>query len=413
MLEFIADSIREIPVAQISPMEGPGFKPTPEAADALVSSTSWSEHSKKVLGTLFEDAGVKIGWVEQNGPFPKLTSEANAVVETKIDDRKVHVQEVYDSANEQLPGLKTELVDGLSGYGAALGFDGKAIAETFTKRIEAIDEVKVEDTLTQGKSYEKGGAAFFDNYDDTLRINVDSIERTSRIIGTTPAAQRRRDILHELMHAASFRAKAADLDYATRTGLSAMASYGESDVVKAWTGSLLLDEGAEEHIRWRHLDGTNPSYEKSVMFWEAAIALDPTIEVDRFNAKFFNKDRGVLIGKIENIFGPGAVEAIEDDMPSASRLRDYPDWKDSLVAMIDVYDADPSKRKTNTQLARQQARQVLDKVQLEIYGPRGMGYSDDELRYAKQSGGFLPNGEDINLAHPLNSAMADATSADS
>jgi hypothetical protein len=381
MPEYITDNIVETNAPQ-APYEGTGFKPTEELVAGLMFDSTYLKSAKESAGHLLGIAGIRTELLSD----PNSEGLVRETLSKQIDANKILIESSYNLANKMLNPLKQKLVNALSDYGSHLGFDQIMLQRIFEKRLQTISEVKVDDTVTQGRSFNRvDGVAHFDAGSGEVRFRPDVIVDQAISQDIEPKKQLERDLLHELMHTASFMAKAEEVDYVTRKGIAAMPSLeGYSGGVHAWTGTQLLEEGAQEDIRWRHLDGTPPSYEKSVMFWESAIALDPSLERDRFGVKFLNEGRGSLIGKIENIFGPGAVEIIEADLGDYARFRDYPDWKDKIVAMVEGGSVEESTA------MRLKAREVLDSVQSEILKARGSDYSDEEYRIAKRDGIALP-----------------------
>jgi len=403
MHTFNADPTQEVTHILPKPIVGPGFQPNAEIINSLFYNQKTYDFVKESVDRMLAKSGVEV--VEQlPETYLAAPSDANKMaLSEQIDLAKSSVKEIYDKANEMLPELKVELVDKLSIYADTLGISKEKVSETLAKRIESLNEVRIDDLLTQNRVYKFTEAtAVFMSGEDIMLVDPNKIRSGAEREGWTPEIELKRDILHELMHAASYRSKLEGIDYVVGVGLSVTPAIGDESKFRSQTGSILLEEGAQEDIRWRHVDKSTPSYERPLMFWEAAIAIDPSLEKDRFNAKFFNVDRGVMIAKIENIFGPYAVEIIESEMSDYNRLRDYPDWKDKLVGMIDVYDANPETRTAKTEAARKKAREVLDATQLEIYTPRGLGFSDSDLRYAKEHDGFLHDGQDITKIKPLN-----------
>jgi len=389
MPELVVDPI--VPTVQLpqAPVTGPELVQPDIVSDTLINGSLRSSDvlSKSSIDQLLENSGVAIDWVNSNdGEEPNVSDEARTIVFNKVSDANRRSKEVYDYSNEQLGRCKEEVVVGLVKYAKSLNLPIEELESLFRTRVAPIVEVKVDNRFAQNRSYDhlKGAAQLSSNGE--LRVNVDGTSRTAEVLKIQPEKALIKNILHELMHAASFRANSADVDYEVRSGLSALPTAGEDTLLRSVVGSELLDEGAQEHIRWRELDGTSPSYEQSVMFWEAAIALDATLEVDRFTAKFFNQGRGKLIGKLESIFGPNVVEDLEGSLPDFRRLRDYPNWKDMLVNKIEVHDENPAIKKQKTEAARAEARAVLDKTQLEIYTSRGLGFSDEQLRETKKTG---------------------------
>jgi len=193
-----------------------------------------------------------------------------------------------------------------------------------------------------------------------------------------------RAIVHELEHGESVGSTTPDGSWLVQSGLGVFPKRENGG--RDWHGSLLLEEGAQEQIRWRHLDKINPVYEKGVMFWEAVIALNPVIEKLRFEAKFLGKNRGVLIGSIESILGPLAVEELESFWSSQTGILSYPDFKDKFISMINIYDPDPQIAREKTSNAKGLARDKLDQTQSEILAPRGWDFTDAEMRLAKANG---------------------------
>lgn len=383
MTEFIDNPITPRTDAPTSPTEGVAFSPTHDLAQRYYY-VEQNGDAKEEVAFLLQKAGVERDFLND---YDKSV-EAIAALEPHIDAMKLPVEAMYHQANELLPAVKAHIINGLSEYGASLGFDRLMLADLFTRRTANVTEVKIEDSFTQGKIYGEltNASAHYELENGNLRISYSGIIKNAENSKITVAERLEKDLGHELMHVSSFAAQDGTLNLISRSGIGALNSVGTSDEQRMWVGRQLLEEGAQEDIRWRHLGGMRPDYDKSVMFWEAAVALDPSLEKDRFAAKFLNQDRGAMIGKIENIFGPHAVEVIESDFKGYERIRDYPDWKDKIVGMVEIYDADPEQREVKTAAARIKARAVLDKVQLEILGPRGLGNSDEEWRAAKQTG---------------------------
>jgi hypothetical protein len=173
-------------------------------------------------------------------------------------------------------------------------------------------------------------------------------------------------MLHELEHAASALALTPNGNWIVKSGLSA---FPKQDGMLYASGDLLLEEGAQEDIRWKHLDGEPPLYEQGVMLWEALIGLDPQIEKLRYEAKFLGRNRGELVGHIETLLGPLALDDLEAyrKTAGAQRLVNYPEFKDTIVGMVRVHDDDPAQAQTRTAEAKTLARRILDKV-IDIFG---------------------------------------------
>ena len=125
------------------------------------------------------------------------------------------------------------------------------------------------------------------------------------------------------------------------------------------------------------------------MLWEMLIGLDPELGNLRYEEKFLNRNRGKLIGHIENLLGPTAVENLEAycKTDGNQRLVNYPALKDEIVSMIRVYDEDASKVEDKTEKAQKRARKILDETQLAIYNHCGWDFSDEELVAVRQIAG--------------------------
>ncbi len=401
MPEIIVDPIVETQQVPLSPIIGAELSPVQDSVNNLQFSSTWNESSRNTISHLIGKSGIEIEWLkdQDTGEHTMVDKpiEVEQLLAAEVSEAQQITTEVYEYSNENLNNFKLEIVHGITEYAKTLGIDISGLEDLITHRIENIAEIKVDNPLAQGRSFSHLDGSAQLSSDGELRVNVDSNIRNAETLGITLEEVLRRNILHELLHGASFHAKSEDIDYEVRSGLGAMPTFGEGSPLRAWVGSKLLEEGAQEDIRWRHLDGASPSYEKSVMFWEAAIALDPSLEVDRFNAKFLNKDRGLLIGKLESIFGPNVVEILESEMSDYAALRDYPAWKDMVEGMVDIYDVDPEVRAEKTNAAKKTIRESLDKTQLEIYIPRKRGFSDRQLRETKATG-VIPDEPEFKAA---------------
>lgn len=400
MSTFIAEQIHDVSQIQSSPVEGPMLAPPDQIIDDLKFSMDWSKTHREAVTSLLDAAGAKIEWVEgEDERFAPANMPENHqdLMTNVITEKQAIVKEMYDNANEHLGEYKSELVGGLARYGKKLGIDDSELEKTLAYRIENIDEIKVDAPISQGRigGYVRDSAAHFDPRTGQLRLNVGPTINDAEHLKITTEQLVRRNVLHELLHGASVRAT-QDSGWNIKAGLGVMPAY-EGSGLRSWTGSFLLDEGTQEDIRWKELDGTPPSYEESVMFWEMMKVLDPEIEKLRFEAKFLNKGRGQMIGHIESILGPSAVEEIEEMLQGEmTKLVNYPGWKTKMVEMIDIYDDDPVVREKKTIAARIKAREVLDQTQLEIYASRGWDYSDEQLIKAKENG--AKNAVDIEAA---------------
>lgn len=391
MQEYITEQIVPTETLPIAPQAGYEFADPVSDAQYMIDSIKWNPSKKAVIDGLLVDSGVDVVWqidpeTQNVTGIESGTDDVKQAIVSGIEKKQFEAAELYDYANQELPTYKKEVEDGLALYAANLGYNPEEIKALIAAKLDSIKEVAVDNAIAQGRSYDLIGGAAQLSSDGRMRINVDATKSNAKDLNIGEKELIQRNVEHELMHAASFHAKSADVDYEVKSGLGSMPTVGETGSIRSWTGSQLLEEGAQEQIRWRHLDGSSPSYEKSVMFWEVAMALDPSIEKDRFDAKFMGKGRGSLIGKIENIFGPGAVESIEDTLDDYAKLRTYPEWKEMLTAMISMDGKDQDEKQQNTEAARLKAREILDRTQLEIYTSRGMGYSDEQLRQLNETG---------------------------
>lgn len=112
-----------------------------------------------------------------------------------------------------------------------------------------------------------------------------------------------------------------------------------------------LNEGTIEKYRRDNFGSENFgfSYETSVAVLDVADTLDPGFEDARLKAAVFNEGRGEMIGRLEMLFGPMAVERLHETISKVSKIAELDAFKDEVVSMLAEKD-------------REKAREVLDET---------------------------------------------------
>ena len=389
---YVAEQLSEVDQIPSNQHSGDGLLPPAQVAEKWLEGISYSEASRKMVDTLLTGSDIAVEWVPDNDGWCQKTvsDQVKEAVTLNLEVAQVGPREVYEYANNHLAEFKTEVIEGIYTYGRSLGIEDTNLKEVLVNRIENIDEVKISAPVAQGDIYgyitrNSSAVAGIESKSGELKVGVASLLAEAKVNGVTMAQQLRSAMLHELVHGVSVHALTPDGSWMIKSGIGVLPT-DESGKRLSWTGDSVLDEGSQEQIRWRQLDEGTPSYETGVMFWEMIQALDPMIEKLRFEAKFLNRNRGEMIGRIEAILGPSAVEEIEFFERTNSSLVHFADYKDKLVSMIDIYDEDTKTRTRKTEAARQEARKTLDDVQREIYAPRGFDFTDEQLKKAKSKG---------------------------
>lgn len=391
MTPHITEQIRPLPVIPPSELEGPKLGSPEILVNDLVHYAYGSSSNREMISELLEPSGLTVKWTEGEdgwyiGSFPEGAHEAMVA---NLSEKQRQTREIYVTTNERLPEFKRSIVAGLVQYGRGLGIEDPDLEELFASRIANIDEVKIIAPLAQGNGgahilRDRNAVAGLERKSGVLQIDVENIFTEVEETSLTRDEIISRSINHELEHGESVGALTNSGFWMAQSGIAVFPQRENGN--RDWHGTLLLEEGTQEQIRWRHLDGVTPVYEKGVMFWEAMIAIDPKIEKLRFEAKFLGRNRGELIGSIESILGPHAVEELEDFWDTHLGILNYPEYKNKLVGMIDVYDSDLERRTAKTEAAKNIARQKLDETQSEILAQRGFNFTDDEMIQAKELG---------------------------
>lgn len=392
MSKHITEAIATLAAIPHSEFEGTKLRDPEELLTDLVDEpTTGTDAKSEMIGELLVPSQLEVEWVAGEkgwsvGNFPDGAYEAML---DNLTEKQRQARKVYETTNERLPEFKEDIAIGLAEYGRRLGISDPELEELFASRIANIDEVKLEAPLAQGDVYgyilrNDSAVASLERKRGELRINVEALFAEAADTPLTADEIISRSLMHELEHGESVGATTPNGSWMVQSGLGVFPKLENGN--RMWHGDLLLDEGAQEHIRWRNLDMVAPVYEKGVMFWEAIIAIDPNIERLRFEAKFLGRNRGELIGGIEAILGPHAVEELEGFWSKHLGILDYPAYKDKIVGMIDMYDPDQNERTAKTEAARKIARQKLDETQSEILAPRALDFTDDEMVRAKKLG---------------------------
>lgn len=353
----------------------------------------------KILHIL-NDSGIdatetKVDVIEQNPNNPSQTfthqetvieglpEDAPSLVAEYLDTHQNKVLEAYDIANELLPDIKDRVVEGLARYGGSLGLDIDYLTELFKQRLKSITEVHANDWLLDSDSpfnFNSGVGANFSMRDGKNKLTIIPAEIRKG------ADLRKQDLrtaitlslTHELEHAASFIGTITGRD-APRSGLRVNDISESGQMLARSHGGLLLDEGSQEDILWKaDLErAEDVTYIQQVIFWNGLLAIRPDLEKTRFEAKFLNTpgSRGYLVGEIESIFGPFAVEEIDRLIAELDTLRKLPLLKDRIVELANV-DGD-------------HLRAIMDETQTAILEPLGFGYSDEELNKALEENVIL------------------------
>lgn len=353
----------------------------------------------KILHIL-NDSGIdaeekKVDVVEQNPNNPSQTfthqeividglpDNAPALVAEYLDEHQDKVLEAYEIANELLPEIKDMVVEGLARYGESLGLDKDHLAEIFKQRLNSITEVHANDWLLDSDSsfnFNSGVGANFSMRDGKNKLTIipAEIRKGADLRKQDLRTAIRLSLTHELEHAASYIGTVTGRD-APRSGLRANDINESGQMLARSHGGLLLDEGSQEDILWKaDLErAEDVTYIQQVIFWNGLLAIRPDLEKTRFEAKFLNTpgSRGYLVGEIESIFGPFAVEEIDRLIAELDTLRKLPQLKDRIVELANV--------------DREQLRTKMDETQTAILEPLGFGYSDAELSKALEENVIL------------------------
>lgn len=158
-------------------------------------------------------------------------------------------------------------------------------------------------------------------------------------------------VRHEMMHAAfaAWYDPSAEFTGVMSNGISI---HGANE------GDDWLNEGTIEKFRTTRLEGTHFTYEPAVIALSVADAIDPTFEKSRLRTAVLNENRGAMIGKLENIFGPLADENIKRMISKVTRANDLPVFKLELVALLH-------------EDKREQAGAVFDEMAISIFEKLG------------------------------------------
>lgn len=404
MTTFQTETIQPLSAIPTAPHKGDELKQPSEISGSMLEYDV-VQSNREMMSHLLSEAGVNVDWqiADDGRVSSNLPGNAQELLDDRIEHYQQRAKEVYDYANEMLPEYKRELIEGLVQYGQRLGVEDDNLQGILGSRIAGVHEVRIMAPLAKGSTVEhiiRNPQVFasMEKKSGELTVDVESLFDYEERTGVSKNIIMKKLVLHELEHAASTLALTENGSWMVHSGLGVFPSREDDEGLRDWTGDFLLEEGAQEHIRWKELDGEPPEYEQGVMLWEMLISLDPQIEKLRFEAKFLNRNRGELIGHIENLLGPMAIEELEAycAIDGNQRLVNYPVLKDKIVAMIRIGDKDAHIAEDKTKEAQKHARKVLNKTQLEIFKHQGWDYTDEQLLTAKQRGAIAA--KDIGLA---------------
>ncbi len=327
----------------------------------------------------------KIDVVHSNPSYPEqeftfqetvidgMPEDASEIVASYLAKHQEEVIEVYSLANELLPDLKRRVINSLSNYGLKLGIESVDLRALFERRLQSITEVKAEDWLLDSDSpfnFSSGVGANFSmrNGKNKVKVIPDEIGKAATLRRIDLRTAIELSLMHELEHAASFIGTFTGRD-APRSGLRVNDVNEHGQMLVRSHGALFLDEGAQEDILWKSgLERSRDvTYIHQVVVWNGILAVRPELEKLRFEAKFLNTpgSRGKLVGEIEAVLGPFAIEEVDKLIDEFGTLRKFPILKERLSTMVGE-DTDDF-------------RKAMDVTQLQILEPLGFGYSDEEL----------------------------------
>lgn len=297
-----------------------------------------------------------------------------------FDRKQEAILEFYEVANENLGSAKEEI---LRFVGERLGAEHRVLIES---RLDDVQEVAVADAIVEGGGLPRiNGLAHFDHPSGEFVLSFDKNVESQGVLGIGIREMINRNILHELLHVASdfgsIQLKSGLFEN-IKSGIGATVGDINKPNFMMRHGNQ-LDEGAQEYIRYKYLDGTSPAYERQVMFWELAIKIDPSIEQKMLKAKFLGEGRGDLIGSLELIFGPTSIEEFDEHTSETpNRARNMPLATDMLLHNFETMRTSTG---IGVDLDIPTLRREIEAFRIAMLQERGLGQSDEELKNLRES----------------------------